>query len=460
MAKLGCVVLIVATSLACVCGTYASGFVNGLDSGTLAVQVQTLPPPGAPSEMRAPRPVNSGEVKTEQYTLSDERYQKAVAYSRAGYKLYFISYFVGAVVLMVILFSGMAAKFRDFAEGISDKRWIQWLIFVPILTLTTDIFDLPVRMYWHEVSLRYQQSVQRWGSWIADWCKEEAVGVIFALILVGILYLTMQGSPRRWWVYTWLMCLPVLLVTIFISPLVIDPLFNKFTPLKDSNPELVNSIGQLTKHAGVPIPAERMFLMHASEKTNTLNAYVTGLGATKRVVVWDNTIQKTATDETLFIVGHELGHYVLGHVWKGFLYFAVGLFAALYLLYRGLHWALDRWAGDWKIYGQEDWASLAVVLLVLQVLMFVSSPVINFFSRQTEHAADVYGLEVIHGIVSNSDEVAAHAFQVMGEIDLADPNPSPFITIWLYSHPPLADRLVFAHSYDPWDKGQSPKYVK
>jgi Zn-dependent protease with chaperone function len=203
-----------------------------------------------------------------------------------------------------------------------------------------------------------------------------------------------------------------------------------------------------------------MFLMMASRKTNALNAYVTGLGASKRIVIWDTTIQKTSNDETLSIVGHELGHYVLGHVRRGFLLGAAGLLLALYFLFCGLHWALDRWARDWKLYGQEDWASLAVLLLLLQVLLFVASPVISGYSRMQEHAADVYGLEVIHGLVPNSEEVAAHAFQVEGELDLLDPNPPPFITFWLYSHPPLAERLVFAHNYDPWSKGKSPKYVK
>jgi Zn-dependent protease with chaperone function len=184
------------------------------------------------------------------------------------------------------------------------------------------------------------------------------------------------------------------------------------------------------------------------------------LGASKRVVIWDTTIQKTTKVEALFIVGHELGHYVLGHVWKGFLLGAAGLLLALYLAFRGLHWALDHWARDWKIYGPEDWASLAVLLLLLHVLLFFSSPIISGVSRTEEHAADVYGLEVIHGLIPNSAEVAAHAFQVLGELDLSDPNPPAFITFWLYSHPPLGDRLVFAHRYDPWSKGESPKYVK
>ena len=177
-------------------------------------------------------------------------------------------------------------------------------------------------------------------------------------------------------------------------------------------------------------------------------------------MIWDTAIQKTSNDESLFIVGHELGHYALGHVRQGFLLGAAGLLVALYFLFRGLHWALGRWARDWQLYGQEDWASLAVLLLLLQVLLFVSSPVISGYSRMQEHAADVYGLEVIHGLVPDSAEVAAHAFQVLGELDLSDPNPPPFITFWLYSHPPLADRLVFAHTYDPWSRGESPVYVK
>jgi Zn-dependent protease with chaperone function len=129
-------------------------------------------------------------------------------------------------------------------------------------------------------------------------------------------------------------------------------------------------------------------------------------------------------------------------------------------MFRALHWSLRRWGGEWKIHGPEDLAAIAVLLLWLQILSFISSPIANGFSRMQEHAADVYGLEVIHGLVPNSQEVAAHGFQVMGELDLSDPNPPAFITFWLYSHPPLAERLVFAHGYDPWSKGESPKYMK
>jgi Zn-dependent protease with chaperone function len=414
------------------------------------------PIPGLPKTEHTAPP----RGKTEQYTLSEDRYEKAVAYSRAGYTLYFVSYALSFLVLFLILRLGVAAKFRDFAERLTSRRWLQGLVFVPLLFLTADLSDLPIRLYWHSLSLRYEQSVQRWGSWFWDWTKEEIVGTLFALILTLILFAVMRRSPRRWWLFFWFAALPILLAFIFIVPWVVDPLFNHFEPLDQQHPQLVTSIQELTQRAGVPIPRDRIFLMRASEKSNEINAYVTGIGASKRVVVWDTTLQKTSNPEALFIIGHELGHYVLGHVWKGFLFGAAGLLVALYLIFRGLHWSLDHWGQDWKIYGTEDWAALAAFLLLFQILMFFAAPVVNGISRIQEHAADVYGLEIIHGIVPNSEEVAAHAFQILGEVDLSDPNPSPFITFWLYSHPPLADRLVFAHSYDPWTQGQSTKYVK
>lgn len=423
----------------------------------------------APERSSAPAPIpglpKSEHVepqhgRTEQYTLSEDRYEKAVAYSRSAYALYFVSYAVSFASLLLLLRLGIAAKFRDFAERVTGRRWLQAFVFVPLLIIATDIFDLPIRMYWHSLSLRYEQSVQQWGSWFLDWTKEELVGAIFALILVLILFAVIRRSPRRWWFYFWLASLPILLGIIFINPVIVDPLFHKFEPLEKAHPQLVDAIQALTEHAGVPIPRERIFLMRASEKSNEINAYVTGLGASKRVVVWDTTLQKTSNDEALFIIGHELGHYVLGHVWKGFLLGALALLVALYLIFRGLHWMLGLWGRDWRLYGLEDWASLAAFLLLLQVVMFLASPVVNGIMRMDEHAADVYGLEVIHGIVPNSEEVAAHAFQILGEVDLADPNPPAFIRFWLYSHPPVAERLVFAYSYDPWSKGESPKYVK
>jgi STE24 endopeptidase len=418
------------------------------------------PPPAQRAEPPVNPPVTQARSDTDRYTLSHERYEKAVAYSRAGYTLYFVSVFLSLALLLFVLWTGIAAKLRDFAIRRSDNRVVQGLVFIPLLLLIVDLLELPLSIYWHSLSLHYQQSVQPWGSWLLDWLKEEAIYTSLFVVLYEILFVVIRKSPRRWWFYFWLAALPILLFFFYITPWFISPLFNKFEPLSKDHPRLVVAIEQVASRAGLHIPPGRIFLMNASAKTTQINAYVTGVGPSKRIVVWDTTIEKTTQDETLFIVGHEIGHYVLGHVRRGVIFFATTLFAALYICYIGLNWMVRRWGSRWKIYGPQDWVALAVFLLMLQLLMFLASPVINGFSCWQEHQADVYGLEVIHGIVPNSSEVAAHAFQVLGESDLADPNPPPFITFWLFSHPPLAERLVFAHTYDPWSKGEAPMYVK
>ena len=430
-------------------------------SASLVQDTPSVPPPAnTRPEPPVNPPVTQAKSETERYTLSHERYEKAIAYSRAGYTLYFVSYFLNIAVLFFILFSGTAARLRDLAIRRSDNRFVQGLFFIPLLMLVADVLELPVSIYWHSLSLKYAQSIQPWGSWLLDWFKEEVIYIALYVVLFEILFLVIGKSPRRWWLHFWFAALPILLIFFYISPWFISPLFNRFEPLSKDHPKLVTAIEKVAHRAGLSIPPDRIYVMYASEKTPQINANVAGFGASKRVVLWDTTIEKTTQDETLFIFGHEAGHYVLGHVRLGVIFFAVLLFVALYCCYVGVNRMTARWGSRWKMYGPQDWVSLAVFLLLLEVVMFLSSPVVNGFSRWQEHEADIYGIEVIHGIVPNSSEVAAHAFQVMGEADLADPNPPPFITFWLFSHPPLADRIVFAHTYDPWARGEPPKYVK
>lgn len=164
--------------------------------------------------------------------------------------------------------------------------------------------------------------------------------------------------------------------------------------------------------------------------------------------------------ETMFVFGHEMGHYVLGHVYKGLVFGALVLLVLLYLGFRGMLWLLSRWGGAWGIRGPDDWASLPVLLLWFAILGFVASPITNTFSRHIEHQADQYGLEVTHGLIPNSNQVAAQAFEILGEVDLADPDPNPFIEFWIFNHPPLTERVNFALTYDPWTQGKQPEFVK
>ena len=152
--------------------------------------------------------------------------------------------------------------------------------------------------------------------------------------------------------------MPLIILGAVIEPLIVEPLFFKFTPLANSQPHLAERIEQVVKRAGLEIPQSRMFEMNASSKLKSVNAYASGLGATKRVVVWDTSIQRMTEDEILFVFGHEMGHYVLGHVRDGILFSCAVLLFFLFLAYRVLHWMLARWGESWAIRGADDLASL------------------------------------------------------------------------------------------------------
>src|SRR5262249_30756255 len=160
-----------------------------------------------------------------------------------------------------------------------------------------------------------------------------------------------------WWLYLWLVSIPIMLLQVFLQPLVIDPLFFRFEPLATRQPVLAGEITQVVERAGLHIPPERMFEMNASSKLNSLNAYVTGLGASKRVVVWDTTIARLTIPQTLAVFGHEMGHYVLGHIWKGMAFAVCVVFVFLSLAYRGMAWMLKRWGAGWGLRGANDWSS-------------------------------------------------------------------------------------------------------
>jgi Zn-dependent protease with chaperone function len=269
-----------------------------------------------------------------------------------------------------------------------------------------------------------------------------------------------SAKPDALVFYFWVAAIPVILAIFFVQPMVIDPLFFKFTPLHAGHPELVAQLQQVVHHGGIDIPSERMFEMNASTKLTGLNAYVAGIGASKRAVIWDTTLQKATVPETLFVFGHEMGHYVLPHIPKEISIFAPMLLAFLCIGYRASQWTLACWGKGWGIRGVGDWASLPLLLLLLNILLFAATPAINAISRYFEHEADRFGREVIHGIVDDPGQVAAHYFQKSGQINLADPKPGTLAKVWFYDHPTRPERVHFVVNYNPWIAGGSPVYVR
>jgi STE24 endopeptidase len=378
------------------------------------------------------------------YTLPPDKLAKAIEYARERNRLYFVAAAYGFAVLAAILYARLGPRYRAWAERVTGVRFLQAYLFAPLLLLTIDLAELPIGLRYHWLAMKYEQSIQPWASWLGDWLLGEAIGLAVAGLVVWLLYAIIRRSPRRWWFYGWLASIPLTIFAVWVEPLVVQPLFYRFTPLAQTQPALVAQIERVTARGGLSIPRDRMFEMNASSKLRSINAYVTGVGGSKRVVVWDTTLKTMTTPQTLFVFGHEMGHYVMHHIWFGI---GVGCLGTLVLLWiaRGI--------------ATPDYASLPALLLVFAVCNFFGEPLQNAITRVQEHNADIYGLEVIHGIVPDPGQAAAQAFQIMGEIGLADPSPSPFIEFWLYSHPSVSERVRFAAEYDPWRAGRRPKYV-
>jgi STE24 endopeptidase len=394
------------------------------------------------------------------YTLPPDLYKKAHDRRRIHFRLNVISFVYGLIVLWLVLGWGLAPKFRNWAEQVSSNRFLQSVIFAPLFLLTVAVLTLPTDIYDNWIERRYGISVQSWGSWSWDWIKGELISVVIGIILIWVLYVVIRRSAKRWWFYFWLVSLPIAVFLIFLQPLIIDPLFHKFEPLQQKDPALTASLQNLVQRAGQDIPPERMFWMGAGEKTKALNAYVAGIGASKRIVVWDTTIANMTTPQIVYVTGHEMGHYVLKHIPKELTLSALVLLALFYLGYRSIGWVLAKWGGGWNIRGLDDWASLPALLLLLSVFSFIASPLLSAISRHFEHQADQYGLEVTHGLTPDSNQVAAQAFQVLGVVDLADPDPNPLDVFLYYSHPTIGDRVQYCLSYDPWARGETGEFVK
>lgn len=398
------------------------------------------------------------------YTLPPEKLKPAEELFRTRTTLHFVGEGWGILQLVLLLVLGVPARMRNIAENLTKNwwgnRWGQCFVFVFLFLLAITLLDVPLKIYGHHTAVVYGLSVQGWGSWVWDQTKSFLLTWFVSGLLVMMLFWVIGRSPKRWWFWFWIPTMVAVLFGVFISPILIDPLFNKFEPLEQRNPALVAQLEKVVVRSGVSLPPDRMFYMRASQKVTSLNAYVTGFGPSKRLVLWDTTIAAATPDELSGIFGHELGHYALHHVVEGLLFTAVVLLVAFFLGQKMTWWLLDRYGTRWRIRSQHDLACLAVLVLVLNVLSFVSEPIENGFSRAIEHNADVYGMEAIHGIVADPQITSQQAFQRLGETSYDDPTPHPFVEFWTSSHPSIASRAAFAAAYNPWAAGEHPKYFR
>jgi Zn-dependent protease with chaperone function len=398
--------------------------------------------------------------KITEYHLPPDLYRKAHLFSRLRLASRCLGVAAGPLVLWLILRRRLSARFRDWSEAVSRRRFVQAFVFTPLVALTASVLLLPLDLFDQSLLRHYGVSVQSWGSWAGDWAKVQFLVCLIGSLLVWILYAVIRKSPRRWWLGFWFASLPIFLLIFFLEPFVIDPMFNRFEPLRERAPQLIPRLEGLVRRAGLEIPPDRMFWMEASNKSVVPNAYVTGIGASKRIVVWDTAIAQETPDGILMVFAHEMGHYVLGHVWLALAFFALMAFAVLYGCHRAVGRLLARSAGVWGVRGLDDWASLPAILLLLALFGFAAGVLGNAFSRYQENQADIYSLEVAHGLVPDPGQASAVSFQKFGERVFVDPDPNRVGVFLFYDHPTVRDRIHLFVTYDPWGKGERPRFLR
>jgi len=408
-------------------------------------------------------PVAAGSQSTsstqQAYTLPPDKLEKAIQLSRIRNILSITGSVWGLVFLWLTLATRTWAGLERWAEKISGRRWIQGAVFFAVYLIIATLAGLPLDWIGEHHERNYGISVQGWGGWIGDEGKLLGLTLAVGVPLMLLFNWIVRRWPRRYWLGAWAVTLPILAFLTFIEPLVV-PLFFKQEPLEKNHAALVANLEKVVARTGINIPPDRMYLLKASAKFTGMNAFVAGMGPTKRYVLWDTATDQLPDDEILFIFGHESGHYVLNHIPKGFALSAVGLFFVYWACAGFAAWMVWRFGGRWGTNELSSRAGFVVLLFAISIASFLLEPASNAVSRHFEHQADVYGQEAIHGIVPNPQKTAVTAFNALGRSWLDDPNPNPFIEFWLYDHPSTQHRANFALHYDPWANGGYGEFFK
>jgi Zn-dependent protease with chaperone function len=376
----------------------------------------------------------------------------AMQFYRSGNILWGVRVFWVMLVPAAFVFSGASARLRDFVLRRTQRRAVMVALFFILFATLLFLINLPLRFYLGFIRLHaYGLSNQSGSRWLADSLKEFSVNLAVGVVLVSVLYFFLRRCGRYWWIWVWLTAAPLMLLGVLFQPILYDPLFNDFGPMK--NRVLAKKIISLAERAG--IHESRVFEVDKSLDTKTLNAYVTGAFGSKRIVLWDTVIVRLDEDELLAVVAHEIGHYVLGHVWKGCACFLVLLAVGLWALSRLAPNLMARFKTRLGFDNLADVASLPLLLLLAHLLSLVLTPVGNIYSRHVEHEADRFALELTH-----LNRAGATGSVKLLRDNLAVPNPGSFYRIFRSTHPASGERIEFFNDYRPWETGAPLRYRK
>ncbi len=418
--------------------------------GETVVLAQDTPGPGAkpatamPSVLAVPPEAQpssrfNAEAATDAYLaeIPAEATARSNAYFEGGYWLILWDFVMGAIIYILLLHFRWSAAMRDFAERLTRFKPVQTLIYWMEFSIATFILGFPLAVYEDFVrEHKYGLATQTFGPWMDDQLKALLVGLVLGGLLATALFGTVRRLPRTWWIWGAVVTMLFLMVGAAIAPLYIFPIFNKITRFDD--PRITGPILSMARANG--IPATDVYQIDASRQSTRMSANVSGLGSTTRITLNDNLLRRGSPEEIQWVMGHEMGHYVLHHIAKDMVFFFVLTVSVFAFLRWSLGWSLARWGEKWGVRGIDDPAIVPLVMLAASIIVFILTPILNTHTRTSEGEADTFGLNA-----SRQPDGAAQAAIHLGEYRKM--SPGPIEEYVFFDHPSGRNRI---HSAMRW----------
>jgi STE24 endopeptidase len=396
---------------------------------TAMPSVIQVPPEAQPS------PNFNAEAATNAYLaeIPVEARARSDAYFEGGYWMILWDFLYGVAIVLLLLNLRWSAGMRNISERVTRFKPVHTVVYWAQYLLLTSILGFPLLVYEDYFrEHKYGLATQTFGPWLGDQCKGLLVNLILGAILTVVLFGIVRRLPRTWWIWGAVATLSILILVVLVAPVWILPLFNKVTRLDD--PRITQPILSMARANG--ISAKDVFEVDASRQTTRMSANVSGFGSTMRITLNDNLLRRGSPEEIQSVMGHEMGHYVLHHIYRDILFSGV----VIVILFAYLHWALDwslrRWGEKWQIRGIGDTAVLPLVVLLGSIFAFIVTPIMNTQTRTTEGEADMYGLNA-----SREPDGFAQAAIHLGEYRKMDPGP---VEEWIFFDHPSGRNRIYA----------------
>jgi STE24 endopeptidase len=331
------------------------------------------------------------EAATRAYlaTLPSDSKAKSDAYTEGGYWLSLWDFLIAAGVFILLLATGVSSRMRNLAERWTRVRvlqnalyWVQFLSVVTLLTFPWNIYESFVREH------AYSLSNLTFAAWMEDEAKAYVVALVLGVLIVAVPYSFARRIPRYWWIWGSMLAIAIEFFLVVISPIVLVPIFNSPTKLADVR--IVDPILRLARQNGIAVAD--VWEIDASKQSKRISANVSGALGTERITLNDNLLNRASVEEIEAVMGHEMGHYVLNHIYKGLLELGILIvigFALVAWLFERLR---ARYEATWKVRGVGDIAGLPIFALLFTAYFFVITPVTNAMVRTQEYEADLFGL--------------------------------------------------------------------